>query len=571
MKQELRRVLIFWVLLGVLSVAWAVHGQGVPTLVPPTPVPTPQTPILDTVPTQSTVARLQASGQVRVGVLYNEPPFGELSVRGDVRGFDADLARRMAEAWGIEVVFVQVTRQSAIDALTRGDVDMLLAAQVHERSLAQVVEFSQPYRVGRQAMVVRNDDEARTVLNMLNRTVGVVLGTEGERALQAWQAERGLAFQTREYLALDKALSGLFAGEVDGVVARQEHLWRVAGSQIFSLKMLEDAVSVEPFAVALPRQDVNFRQLVDRTLQYLISDGTIGGLYVTYFQGQAFPIDASPVWENVGDAPPRLADVSAELRLPQEYTLARMQGAGVVRVAGMATLPADADESLRRFDVFQRQVIETMARRWGVSVVYVEGGDVYELLELGQADMAAGVLLDWAYAQRVDYSQPYMLRGDRLMTKKNASISGFNELRNKWIGIMAGDEGAQARAQAWADSINARVRFYNTFERNAANTLLTENNADAIYGDSLRLVAHVAAQPDALRLTERWYSRRYVGFALPRNDVDFRHLVDYTLQEMQEDGTLGNLLGFVIPPNDERPQFLITPGSNNYYGLSLDS
>src|SRR5689334_21115403 len=101
------------------------------TLVAPTPVPTVDTGAGDTLLSESGVARIQRDGVVRVGILYNEPPFGELTIRGEVNGFDAELAAAIAEAWGIKVEFTQVTRQNALDTLRAGLVDMLIAAQVH--------------------------------------------------------------------------------------------------------------------------------------------------------------------------------------------------------------------------------------------------------------------------------------------------------------------------------------------------------------------------------------------------------------------------------------------------------
>jgi ABC-type amino acid transport substrate-binding protein len=98
----------------------------VPTLVPPTLVPVQDTGIGDALASESAIARIQRDGKVRVGLLYNAPPFGELNIRGEVSGFDADLARSMAEAWGVEVEYVQVTRQTAIDTLRAGQVDMLV-------------------------------------------------------------------------------------------------------------------------------------------------------------------------------------------------------------------------------------------------------------------------------------------------------------------------------------------------------------------------------------------------------------------------------------------------------------
>jgi ABC-type amino acid transport substrate-binding protein len=550
--------------------------QPAPTLVPPTLVPTPVRPILDTVPTESAIARIVRDGRVRVGVLFNEPPFGELTVRDEVRGFDADLARKMAELWGVEVVFVQVTRQNGLDMVRSGAIDLLMGAQVRRRELDALVEFSLPYRISRQAVMVRNDDPAENIFNLTNRTLGFVLGTPSEQALLRWQARTGIALNTQSYLTLDLALSALFAGEVDGVVGRVEDLLRVAADQVFSARVLEDMIEPEPFAIAMQRQDVNLRNLVDRTLQYLNTPPSASGsgtflesLYATYFSGQAIAVDTLPIYDNIGENAPRPEQFGQDIRFPAQYALPRMLQERVVRVAGLFPPAEGASDADRRVYEVNRQLVETMAARWGMRVELVEGGDVFELLELGLADMAVGVTLDWNYANRVDFSQPYAFFGDRLMIKARSNIRGFNELRGRWVGIMSNDPGAQERAEAWASSINATVRFYTTTEQAAADAMLRENNADVVYGTSLKLLQHLAANPNELSLTDRWYSRRYLAFAVPRNDIDKRLLIDYTLQELVEEGTLNTLIAPLMPPGSEMPQFLMLPGRDEYFGLKL--
>ena len=66
------------------------------------------------------IARITRDGKLRVGILYNEPPFGVYNIRGEETGFDADLAQAMADAWGVKVEFQQVTRQTGIDMVTSG-------------------------------------------------------------------------------------------------------------------------------------------------------------------------------------------------------------------------------------------------------------------------------------------------------------------------------------------------------------------------------------------------------------------------------------------------------------------
>ncbi|MCS6835024.1 MAG: transporter substrate-binding domain-containing protein [Anaerolineae bacterium] len=558
-------------LIAALGLAWGgmtySQAQAVPTLVPPTLVPTLQRPLQDFILAESGVARIAREGKVRIGVLYNEPPFGEINVRGELSGMDADLGRLLAQTWGVEVVFVQVTRQNRLEQVERGLVDLLIAAQVQRRELDSRVEFSEPYRVGRQAVMVRSDDGAQALNDLTTRRLGVVLGTEGEAALRNWQARRGLNLQVQSYLIADQAVSALFAQEVDAVVGRVEHLRRLVINQLDSVRFLEEPLEVEPFAVVVARQDSNLRLLVNRTLQYLVQREELQKLHARYFPGERFPTDALTLWANVGNDAPKPAMFNEPLKFPLQYAVPRIRASGVLRVAGLLPLPVDASEGERRLDQFNRAIVDQVAARLGLQVELVDHGDFVEAVEQNWADVAVGLSLDWNLANRIDFSQAYGLRGDRLMVKANSSIMGFNELRGRWLGTMAEDEGARERAQFWADSINARVRFYSTFEADAASAMLVQNNADAIYGDSLRLIPHLLAHPDKLKLTQRWYSRTYLAFGVPRNDLDMRLLMDYALQDMVSDGTLRGLLQGLLPPNSEVPVFNLTPGRSAYLTL----
>src|SRR5690554_6277155 len=104
----MKRTTFALLLLLILSLPLLAQDAAVPTLVPPTLVPAPDGGSSDALPSESRIARIQSDGVVRVGILYNEPPFGLLNVRGEVAGLDADLARSMADAWGVQVEFVQV-------------------------------------------------------------------------------------------------------------------------------------------------------------------------------------------------------------------------------------------------------------------------------------------------------------------------------------------------------------------------------------------------------------------------------------------------------------------------------
>jgi len=561
------------VLLSLLTIpVIAQNSDPVPTLVPPTLVPTTAPAQTDSLLSTSAVADIQASGTFRAGILFNEPPYGELSTRGELRGFDAELARLMAETWDVEVEFIQVTRQNALDVLNRSDVDAVFSAFIHHREYDRLVDFTQTYLLGEQSMMVLADSEYEIPTAVMSRRLGYVIGTRGEQALQLWGQRLGLPLNTQFYLTLDRAYVALAQGEIDGLVAENQSLLRVSQNEPDLVRILDAPVVVEPRAVAVRRQDAGMRDLLNKTIQYLTESGELEVLFSEYFPGQNFPFDLIYLWDGIGDDAPSPSQFPGEISYPAQYATSRVMQSGVLRVAGIVELPENPTESDIRLDTLNRNLVNEIASRWGVSVEVIPSTPQMgvDMLNSGQADLVVAIQPDWRYAEAVDFTTPYLLHGDRLMAPVRSNVEGFNELRGQWIAVMIGDETAQQRAQDWADSINATVNFYQTLESDAALTILEQNNADVVYANSLSLIPHLEANPNALRLTDRWYSRSYYGIAVPHNDVDFRLLVDYTMQELIVDGTLERLSSSLIL-SDELPAFDIWPGASEYAGISLSS
>lgn len=549
--------------------------QPAPTRVPPTLVPTAVPSSSDVLADESTLARIKRDDTVRVGLLFNAPQFSEMNIRGEVEGFEADLARSMAETWEVTFEPVQVTRQNALDMLRSGAVDMLLASQVHRRDLDPLVEFSQTYYWGSQSMMVRPDDTAARLSDMANRRIGYVLGTASAEAISLWQQRAGIGITLQSYLTLDQALAALASNEVDGVVESRVNLLRLLVQPV--ARILDEPVGPEPYAVVIRRQDANFRSLVDKTIQYLAQKGRIQELYKTYLPGTSYPLNALFIWNGIGDSAPKPDQFSDAVDYPARFTLPHIQQTGVVRVAGLGDLPADATESERRFDTFNRQLIEVVVSRWEMRVEYVPNSadNAADLVASGQADIAVGLPLDWALSDRVDLTHPYLLRGERLLVKKDSEYETFLDLRARIVAVFASETGAADRVNEIARSVNSGVRiFIVNREQDLAQVLLVENNADAAFGDSLKLIPHVEANADTLRITTRgdnpdpFYSRTYSTFGVARNDLDFRLLVEYTLQELSRSGVLASLSVPVMLPQDV-PPVETWPGVSDYLGFRL--
>jgi ABC-type amino acid transport substrate-binding protein len=577
-RHQMKRLSLFVFLVFVIALFTTTQAQPpdsdqaapVGTLVPPTLVPLIDTGEGEGVVAESGIARIMNTGRVRVGILANQPPFGELNVRGDWNGFDADLGRALAEIWGVEVRFKQVTNQTGLDQLDRREVDMLIAGQVHQRNLDDNFEFSQTYYLGSQSVMVKAGETApKTLAELANRRIGVTMATDAEAALTRWMQQSGVPVTPQQFTTLDQAYNALMNDEVDAIAANRYQLSLIA-PQPELIAILEEPLELEPYAIAMPRQDVSLRNLVNKTLQYLRQNGRLAEIRQVHFPES----DYEPaVWDALGEEAPKPDQFPVEVSYPTQYVVPRLEAERVLRVA-IPRLPEgdDIPQSAQRLDTFYRSLMDEFGRRWQVQIEYVAVDDPTQGLEAvanGQADVAVGVQPSWDWDERVDFTDPYLLHGLRLLVPKNGSFFGFRDLAGgRFVAFSRDDPEIVEIIRQEAEEANARVETLETREQDFALQILEEDNADVAFADSIVLLPHVEQYPDDLEMTTEWYTEEYVVMATPRNDIDFRLLTEYTLQELVRDGTLERLLGPVMLPEDV-PNFDIWPGEGNYFGFNI--
>jgi ABC-type amino acid transport substrate-binding protein len=135
--------------------------------------------------------------------------------------------------------------------------------------------------------------------------------------------------------------------------------------------------------------------------------------------------------------------------------------------------------------------------------------------------------------------------GNRLMIPERSPLNHFRDMLGTgwWIGYFADNQADAETLQKYADAYNVgqNIRLFEIVrEQNAIYAMVVEENIKAIYGDNLRLLALIRDydEPETVRLLDGWYGDVMpIAFAVPRNDADFRALVDSTLQDLAQDGT----------------------------------
>ena len=225
-----------------------------------------------------TLDKILQRGKLVVGVKYDAKPFGYLNQKGVPVGFDVDLARYIAKTLlGDEnkVEFKQVTPSSRILALTSGQVDMVIATMTITASRSQIVDFSVPYYVSGQAILVPRNSKIRSISDLNGKKAIVVFGSTAERNLRLMAPETEIiGFKT-----YPSAFMALKEGRADAMTSDDTILIGYAISDK-SVKLLPKQYSKEPYAVALKKgnESSRLKSRVDAIVEDMERSGELNQL-----------------------------------------------------------------------------------------------------------------------------------------------------------------------------------------------------------------------------------------------------------------------------------------------------
>lgn len=200
-------------------------------------------------------------GKVIVGVRTDTKPFGYKDINGTLQGYDVELAHHIAKAiLGDEnaVEFVPVTAENRVEKLNSKQVDILIATMSVTNQRHLVVDFSEPYYVAGQALMVKSLGRINSLRNLNGKRVIIVYGSTGEESIKR-NVPEAIVIGFKTYT---DAVNALVNGQADALIADDTVLLNYA-LEHKSVKLLPNRYSWEPYAVAF-RKDENSKRLQTR-------------------------------------------------------------------------------------------------------------------------------------------------------------------------------------------------------------------------------------------------------------------------------------------------------------------
>lgn len=206
------------------------------------------------------------------GIDANFPPFAFVGEDGQATGFDVDAMNWMADKLGFKVKHQPMEWSGIVASLAAGKIDMISSGLSISEERAKQVNFSKPYWVIKQVVVVAKDSDLTAEKAMTGGLrVGVQAGTSDAEAMAATNGQNGRKYELVEYPNSALAAEDVVTGRIDAAVMNDAPAADAAAK--IAVKIAGEAgIPNEEFAIAVKKGDQATLDMVNKGLDMIMAD-----------------------------------------------------------------------------------------------------------------------------------------------------------------------------------------------------------------------------------------------------------------------------------------------------------
>ncbi|MDZ4328791.1 MAG: transporter substrate-binding domain-containing protein [Pseudomonas sp.] len=256
-----------------------------------------------------TIAKVKASGVITMGVRDSSGALSYTLGDGKYAGYHVEVCQRiianLEKTVGrkLEVKYLPVTSQNRIALTQNGTVDIECGSTTNNATRQKDVAFALTTYVEEVRMAVKANSGISSLAQLNGKSVATTTGTTSVQLLRKHERAAGIDF--KEVFGKDHSDSFLLleSGRADAFVMDGQILaGNIATSKSpADYKLVGEAISVEPIAIMMRKDDPAFTKLANDTIRDLIKSGELAKTYDKWFM-QPIPPKNTRVGLSASDA-----------------------------------------------------------------------------------------------------------------------------------------------------------------------------------------------------------------------------------------------------------------------------
>ena len=224
------------------------------------------------VPEGTTMAKLASAGKLVVGTKFDQPLFGLAGADGTPEGFDVEVAKIIASELGIaadKIEWKETVSQNREPFIQQGQVDIVVATYTINDKRKEVIDFAGPYYMAGQSFLVpKGNPKGITGVDAVgDAKICTVTGSTSEKNIKE---------HTDNVITVDKysdCLEPIRTGQADALTTDNVILAGLVNQNKEEFEVVQGSFTDEPYGIGLKKDDKEFRDFVNDTLEKAYEDG----------------------------------------------------------------------------------------------------------------------------------------------------------------------------------------------------------------------------------------------------------------------------------------------------------
>jgi polar amino acid transport system substrate-binding protein len=233
---------------------------------------------------ESAIEDIAKRGVIKVGMDVFVP-WAMKDKKGELIGFEIDIAKKFAEDLGVKAEFVPTKWSGIIPALITGKFDVLIGGMTITTQRNMKINFSRPYYYTEQALMGNKKKAAGFTVADFNRpdiTIAARLGSTAAIAAK----QRFPKAKLRLFDDEPAAVQELRNGNVHGMVAGQPLPSSMAIDYPDTIMVYDEVMMLEGIGIGVRKGDHDTLNLINNWIEINRNNGWIQGKYAYWFKSK---------------------------------------------------------------------------------------------------------------------------------------------------------------------------------------------------------------------------------------------------------------------------------------------
>ncbi|OCT16340.1 cysteine ABC transporter substrate-binding protein [Paenibacillus pectinilyticus] len=231
------------------------------------------------------LASITKAGKIKIGLMGTYAPYNFLNDKHEVDGFDADVAKQVAQRLGVQVDFITGEFSGLIEGLQAGKYDALVSQVTITDDRKKTMDFSTPYIKNSVNVIVKNDNTTiKAIEDFKGKKVGVGLGTNDETYLREVVLPKVGNFNIATYNDVITSLTDLNVGRIDATINNVFAIQPLVEKNNFKIKTVGPAIKDDYAGIAVRKNNPQLIEAINKALADMKTDGTFKEIFQKWFK-----------------------------------------------------------------------------------------------------------------------------------------------------------------------------------------------------------------------------------------------------------------------------------------------